>query len=227
MGYCSYVRGGVMAAVGVWLLLAGGAQAAVIPLSQLSSDATDPALLDAVFDFQVQTGDQLSLEVANDSNFTINQIFFNGSDDVSGVSLSSVSDGSAWAASGGPQGTKAGGFGSFDFAFSSDGNAEGIQSGETLTFLFDILGPCAETMGCTMTDFVGPDTFSTPPPADMLAQAAAKFVQGPGDDSAFGAANGEGFPPVGVPEPGTTTLLLLGSGLLGVLVSSERLRARR
>lgn len=40
-----------MAAAGVGLLLVGGAQAATISPSQLSSDTTDPALLDAVFGF--------------------------------------------------------------------------------------------------------------------------------------------------------------------------------
>jgi hypothetical protein len=201
-------------------LMTGSAQAATIVLSQASTDETDPADLDAVLEFTIVGGDTLSLEIENNSDYTINEIFFNSSDDVSSLSLASVSNGSSWAPSTGPEGNKAGGFGTFDFAYASDGNDEGIQSGDTVTFEFDISGPCADTMSCTMADFVGPDTFSSSPPATQLAQAAAKFVQGPGDDSAFGAANGDGFPPVGVPEP--TASLLLGLGLTGLYASGRR-----
>lgn len=89
-----------------------------------------------------------------------------------------------------------------------------------MTFEFDISGPCADTLSCTMADFVGPDTFSAPPPAENLAQAAAKFVQGPEDDSAFAAANGDGFPPAGAPEP--LVSVLLGTGLAGLHASGRR-----
>lgn len=209
-------------ACGVASWLAVGAHAVTITLSQASSDATDPALLDATMDFTLPAGDTLSLAVANQSDYVINQIFFNGSDDVSSVTLTAVSDGSAWAASTGPQATKAGPFGTFDFAFSSDGNAEGIASGETVTFTFAIGGPCAATLTCDEADFVGPDTFSAPPPPTHLAQAAAKFVQGPGDDSAFGASTGDEFPPV-VPEPAAG--VLMGMGLAGLFLAGRRRRA--
>jgi hypothetical protein len=202
------------------VLLAGSAQAATIVLSQASSDETDPADLDAVFEFSIVGGDTLSLEIENTSDYTINAVFFNGSDDVSSLSLTSVSNGSTWGPATGPQGNKAGGFGTFDFAYVSDGNTNGIQSGDTVTLLFDITGSCADTLSCTMGDFVGPDTFSSPVPSAFLAQAAAKFVQGPGDDSAYGASNGEGFPPVGVPEP--IAGLLLGTGLTGLYLSGRR-----
>jgi hypothetical protein len=207
-------------------LAAPAATASTITLSQASSDDPDPQLpfLDATLDFVIggANNDILLLTVANDTvapnAYTINQIFFNGSADVTSLSLSNVSDGTSWSEAIGID-KKADGFGTFDFSWTAASNSpDGIQTGDSITFEFAITGACAVAMNCDMADFVGADTFSSPPPSDRLAQAAAKFVQGPGDDSAFGAGNDPSFPPI--PEPGSAALLIAGLG--GLLAASRR-----
>ena len=105
------------------------------------------------------------------------------------------------------------GFGGFDFNLADKGTGppaqREIQAGETVAFVFTITG----TGPFDMADFAA--EFSTVPPGDTPAIAAAKFVRGPGDDSAFGSH---------VPEPATATLLGLGLGLLGL---GARRRPRR
>ncbi len=75
-----------------------------------------------------------------------------------------------------------------------------IKAGVSRVFTFDILG----TGAFFDTDFT--TELSQQFDNDMLMFAAAKFIQGPGDDSAFGAS---------VPEPGVMALLALAGALGG------------
>lgn len=100
------------------------------------------------------------------------------------------------------------GFGYFDM-YILNGGQHVIDPGQTVTYTFDITG--SETY--TGTDFVylnsppvfGDYRFSGADPATSLQMVGgAKFVQGPGGESGFGA----------VPEPATILLLGIGSLVL-------------
>jgi hypothetical protein len=199
--------------LGAALLLSSGASATTIVLSQFSSDETDPSVLDATLDLGV-AGTTLTVTLTNDTTapfeYSIISIAFNSSSDITGLALSSASgsgDGvntGSWSlGSGGMDG-----FGSFDHKLSGpvDMQPASVLPGETQTFTltFTCLGTC------DMSDF-GVE-LSTVPPGNIPSLAAAQFVSGPGDDSAFGAT---------VPEPGTVSLLALG--LAGLAI---RARAR-
>jgi hypothetical protein len=184
----------------------GTAGAATITLSDLSSDGTPAGVLSATLEFTVSDS-ILTLNVTNDTSapneYIINQVYFNAGDTIEGLTLTSNSDWSLLTD------TAAGGFGVFDFFLDGGtGNDPNlIQPGGTQTFTFGIggTGPFSDT------DFVA---YSTIPPGNTVAQAAAKFIGGPAgndpdeedEDSGFGAA---------VPIPGS--VLLLGSGLIGLI----------
>jgi hypothetical protein len=196
--------------------------ASALTLSSFSSDLTPASSLDATLDFSVIGGNELQLVLSNTTSapneFNINEVFFNGSADVTSLALTSA-DHSV-------EGIltiewepvifdeMVNGFGMFDFGM-KDGVGENDPSvvgpTESITFLFDITGVCADSFSCTAADFLQANG------GGFLA--AAKFVSGPDDpeapgntDSAFGA----------VPEP--TTGLLLGLGVLLVLVRDRRNR---
>jgi len=194
----------LVAGVGA-LALATAAPASLITLSDASSEpGVDASLLSATMEFTV-AGTTLTLTVTNNTSgansFKMNELYFNAPD---GVTLSF--DGLAgWNMA---TGVAVGMFGVFDFALldGQGGSPNQITAGETVSFTFTIL-----TGAPTMNDFVS--EFSTIPPGDMLAIVAAKFVQGPDDASAFGAA---------IPSPGALALLAAAG-----LVSSGRRRRRR
>jgi hypothetical protein len=202
----------------VWALALGGiglvlgaasAQATTIILSTHSSDETDPAVLDATFDFSITGASELTLTITNDTpDYVISSVFFNGSTDVTSLTFDSATkdpSGSAtnvtgrWIFSQAPPPIVADGFGGFDFNLEDKGNGSPatreILAGETVAFVFTITG----TGPFDMDDFAA--EFSTVPPGDTQSIAAAMFVRGPGDDSAFGSY---------VPEPSTFTMLALG-----------------
>jgi hypothetical protein len=192
--------------LGVLLLGVSTAQASTINLSSVSSDATPASSLSATIDTQILGGDTLQLTVTNDTTapneFNINQVYFNGSDDVTSLVLSTATHSDIgdvlgdWA----PVVHVAGanGFGDFDFGL-LDGEGENdpwlIGPTESIVYVLAITGNCATAYDCTMDDFnVGNANGFT---------FAAKFVNGPDDDSAFGT----------VPEPATALLVPLGLGL--------------
>jgi hypothetical protein len=192
------------------LLTSGtAAQATTITLSTASSDETDPNLLSATFEFQITGATELTLTVTNDTTspnaYNINQIFFNAAGNIAGLGLDSATHSAegdvtgAWAPV--DVNTMVNGFGVFDFGL-TDGVGETdpsvIGENEFVTFKFSISG----TGPFDMTDFKVENA------KGFLA--AAKFVSGPGDDSAFGA----------VPEP--STALLLGLGLGGLTWASRK-----
>jgi hypothetical protein len=214
-----------LAVVTVGLSAAAG-NAAIIGLSDLSSDLTPASTLDATLDFQVLGGVQLQLTVTNDTSapdeFNINAIYWNALSVVSGLSLVSATHSvtgdvmGAWT----PVLTNqvANGFSSFDFSM-DDGvgemNTNIITPGNFITFIMDITGSCEVSATCLDTDFITTN--------DGGYFAAAKFVNGPDDpeapgseDSAFGAT-------VVIPEP--STALLVGMGLACLSGRSVRRRA--
>jgi len=206
----------VIGSVALALIVMGGffasstVEATTITLSDLSSDETDPSVLDAILDFSVSDS-TLTLTVTNtteDPNFyNINEVYFNATSNVMGLSPETPFPG-GWSLS---TNQSADGFGVFDFALTDGVGTDEAQiiPGETVTFKFTIVG----TNSFSADDFT--TERSTIPPGDRPAFAAAKFVQGPGDDSAYGA----------VPEP--STVLLLGAGLIGLaLVGRLRFKGR-
>ena len=173
----------------------------VLTLSDFSSDETSADVLDATLAFSV-SGSVLTLSVSNETTspnpFDLSAIYFNATSEVAGLALT-----------GAPAGWEllvvqsADGFGTYDFALQSDLNAESakIVSGDTQDFIFNISGsgPFLETFFTT--------EFSTIPPGETPGLAAAKFVSGPNDDSAFGVV---------VPEPATLVLMLGGMLTVGL-----------
>jgi hypothetical protein len=198
------------------------AQALPIALSDMSSDATPAGDLDAVADFSIVGGDELVIVLSNattaPNEFNMNELYFNGSSEVTGLTLTSANHSANgdvfadWI----PVLTSqmADGFGVFDFLL-MDGvgeeNPAQIQPGESITFTLDILGACALALDCDAFD-----DFLSVGNAEGKA-IAAKFVNGPDDpespgdeDSAFGAS-------APIPEPGTLGLTALGLGVLALV----------
>jgi hypothetical protein len=210
------------------LLLASAGHATSVPLSQASTDETDPAVLTATVDFQISGPSELTLTVSNGTSdpfaFDLDEVFFNGSSDVAGLTLVSASDGEAWKLNAGN--TKAGGFGHFDFKLSGSS----IAAGDSVMFVLGVSGSGPYDMAdfvesgadCSVTSARDPgdcETFSRVPPGDQITQVAVKFMRGPGDDSAYGGSNGPGQPAL-IPEP--QLFLLLGASALLMASWSRR-----
>ncbi|TDJ56182.1 MAG: hypothetical protein E2O40_04875 [Planctomycetota bacterium] len=184
------------------LAIANTASATLINLSDASSDETDAGLLSATMDFEV-LGNVLTLTVTNNTAdptaYKINELYFNVPD---GVTLSF--DGLAgWSDA---TNVMVGLFGTFDFALldGQGGSPNQILAGETVEFTFTItIGTPEENAFVTL--------FSDPVGDGSGWIVAAKFVSGPGDDNAYGAA---------IPTPGVLALL----GAAGLIGSRRRRR---
>jgi hypothetical protein len=205
----------VLGALVALLLLAGQAGATTLSLSEFSSDFTDPHALAASLDFDV-TGTTLTFTVTNltdlanlqfgTGEYDMDAAYFNGSSDVSGLTLLSATHSVAgdvfgsWYLATSTNARRADGFGVYDFALLNDLHEPLIGPSESLVFVFSISGsgPFAAA------DFI---QLSSIPPGHIQALGAAKFLNGPGDNSAFGAT--ADFPEV--PEPGTLSLFALGA----------------
>lgn len=194
-------------------------EGALLTLStHLSEPLVDPGLLDASLDFSV-VGSELTLAVNNltpenpgDPALNINQVYFNTSDNVDGLVLSTVNGGPAskkWKLIYKVDSHEVANFGSFD-VFLEDGignQPSVIGPQETVTFTFNISG----TGPFSDADFI--QLSATDGGEHVFSFAAAKFYDGgnPGISS-YAATN--------IPEP--VTLMLLGLGGLGLLCRRKR-----
>jgi hypothetical protein len=202
------------------LLLSSAAIGVTVNLSSVSSDATPSSQLDATVEFEVgeydlgNAGDELRITLTNpsagqggDALFNINQLFFNASSAVTGLSLLDATHSANGDVTGlwdpVETGLTADGFGAFDYAL-RDGVGEMtpgiVMPGQNVVFLLDI----SSIGAVTGADFVVANGSGY--------TVAAKFVNGPDDpeapgmeDSAFGT----------IPEPSTAMLLSLGLLALG------------
>jgi hypothetical protein len=149
-------------------------------------------------------------QTVNPTEFDIAEMAFNAPDTVTGMSLISLTSGNQdWTLAfdntpGG--GFNVNGFGSFDVSLvDSIGEGNGlIVPDETEVFEIQLDGAGLITELDFITEFSEIITTGQP----MLA--AAKFIHGPGDASAFGATN--------VPEPSSLVLLTLG----GLFIARRR-----
>jgi hypothetical protein len=187
-------------------LASSPAGAITIPISGLSSDSTSAQALAATLEFEV-SGSTLTLTVTNRTDGTgrgeykINRIYFNATSRVSALTLTSPA---GWSLDTNAEG--GGRFGRFDFAILGGvgQSSSQIDAGGSQTFILSISG----NGPFSATDFT--TELSRIPTGDTPSLVSAKFVQGPGDDSAFGAS---------VPEPAASAMML---GAL--LAASRRLR---
>ncbi len=171
----------------------------VLTLSDLSSDETSPDDLSATLTFSV-SGTSLDLIAMNATSLTdgfdITEIYFNTTSQITGLTLGA--GGSGWILL---ADQSADGFGTFDYALLNDTGNDlfEIAPGQSLSFTLGIVGDGFYTDADFTTQL------SSVPPGSHEAIAAAKFVSGPGDDSAFGAV---------IPEPATGLLMLTAIALL-------------
>ena len=150
-------------------------------------------------DFSV-AGQTLTLTVTNNTlapnEFDINRVYFNANDQVGNLVSSSLPGG--W---GLDFNMNADGFGIFDFELNhgppAGENHHLINPGQNKVFSFTFDG-----IGFSVKDFT--TEFSAQFDSNMLMIAAAKFVRGPNDDSAFGGV---------VPAPGALGLLVVAGAI--------------
>ena len=192
----------VLIATAASLAFANMASAAIIDLSTDSSDPLIPASeLLARFEFTI-TLTTLTLTVTNNTvvpnEYNINELYWNAP---AGITLTPVGLPGAWVL--GTNVLGGGQFGTFDFALTGpvgDG-PDVILPGalNSMVFTFTIGGGSP-----TEQDFI--TIFSETPPGDNPVIVSAKFVFGPGGDSAFGGT---------IPSPGSLALLAVAGVLLG------------
>ena len=197
--------------MGIALTSQAGTTELVLSTHSSTSPSVGPELLDALLEFSVEDS-TLTLSVTNltpesvsDPQLKMNQVYFNATDNITGLTLTEVIDpieGSVlnqWNKDSGfsEDGYQVDSFGLFDVALiDGQGNQPHvIDPNETLVFTFDITGS-----GTYMaTDFT--TELSTQVDEHVISYAAAKFYNGD-DISSYGATN--------VPEPATMCVFGLG-----------------
>jgi len=187
----------------------------------MSSDeaALPAANMDATMTFSV-VGSTMTLEVSNlsASPIRMSELYFNASDDVTSITLSSAPSHSStgdmlWAASASAAST---GFGTFDYMLEGIVAGKGqnrepgeILAGGTATFTFAVTG-----MNIDASDF-GTE-LSAASGGDTAAYAAGAFHPNGGANTVTGAAVAT------TPEPSTALLMALGLGMLSRVGRRQR-----
>jgi len=208
------VLGGLCAAV---LLVPAVGGAAMIDFSDLSSDETDPSVLDARWVATVN-GDELTLQVTNltapPSGYTVSELYFNILGDVDARTLvlatkegfpeAKMNVEEAVPGNGNAPGNKAGGFGRLDIFVDLAGGNTGVAPGASTTLVFSGVSGLGDDLL---------NELSENPPGDFGVTAVTKFTQGPGGDSAFGSGSI-------VPEPAMLVIL----GLVMLVTARTRTR---
>ena len=171
------------------------ASASLIILSTDSSDETAAAVLDATLDFTVDSIlGTMSLTVTNETTvpaaYNMTEVYFNIGEATSFAVDGSLPTGWSLVLDAGVDG-----FGTFDICLTDGSMTDVIIPGASLVFDFTF-----DSGTAAKGDFT--TNLSVIPPGATPALAAAKFIQGPGDDSAFGAT---------VPAPGVLGLLGLAA----------------
>lgn len=198
-------------------IVSPSAEGSLLTLSTHASDGADPPTydkLDATLDFFVD-GTELTLTVFNmtpentgDPELKINEIYFNVSDNITGLELFKVGgknpNASGWSGLFDKDSILVNSFGEFDVSI-IDGvghDPDVIDPKETLIFIFNITDG---TGSYSDSDFIF-KSYIIDHPEHIASYAAAKFynyVGTPDEMSAFGATN--------VPEPASMLLLSLGA----------------
>jgi hypothetical protein len=214
------------------VLSAALAQATPIVFSSELSDMDQPDLgvFDATLDYSFDsTTNILTIEVFNQTvapnAYTLSEFYFNVSDDVTGMSLLSAP---GFAAAGLQRNQKAGPFGTFDYLFDFSTNSggkgskkpggganAGLAANSSVILAFRVSGHDLDSSDF----FFGYSEGGGKDKGDALA--AAKFTQGPGDDSVYAISLDNMYDVV--PEP--SSMLLMGMGIAGFLARRKTKRS--
>jgi len=177
--------------------------------------------MDATLTFSV-VGSTMTLEVSNlsASPIRMSELYFNASDDVTSITLSSAPSNSStgdilWAGSTSAAST---GFGTFDYMVEgiTAGKGQNRETGEigaggSATFTFAVVG-----INLDASDF-GTE-LSAASGGDTAAYAAGAFHPNGGANTVTGAAVAT------TPEPGTALLVSMGLGMLALAGNRRRRR---